>query len=93
MNRAVGMGVLLISHMGPFLTFLAVVGFALWLYTLVSHLRRSDLTDTDRIVWTVVLCTLNILGMILYWAMVPAVEAGPARSEKELKEFFNTQAD
>jgi Phospholipase_D-nuclease N-terminal len=77
--------------MNPFLLGLALVGFVLWLVTLVSHLRRVDLSDSDRIVWTVVLCTLNVLGMILYWIYAPAGEARP-RTEKELQEHFNSRS-
>jgi hypothetical protein len=76
--------------MTSFLVSLAV-GFVLWLVTLVSHLRRTDLCDSDRIVWTVVLCTLNILGMILYWVLAPAGESR-VKSEEELKEYFNSHS-
>jgi hypothetical protein len=77
--------------MNSFLTFLAAVGFILWLITLVSHLRRTDLSDSDRIVWTVVLCTLNVLGMALYWILAPAGES-KIKTEAELKEYFNSRS-
>ena len=76
--------------MSSFLTFLVVLGFILWLVTLVSHIRRTDLTDTDRIVWTIILCTLNVLGMALYWCLAPAGKS-QVRTEKELKEYFNSR--
>jgi hypothetical protein len=76
--------------MNSFIPFLFVVAFILWIVTLISHLKRRDITDTDRIIWTVVLCTLNILGMILYWFMAPSPKV---RSEKELKDYFNTQSE
>jgi tetratricopeptide (TPR) repeat protein len=46
--------------------------------------------DTDKIIWTIVLCTLNILGVVLYWILAPA---GRDRvlSEQELKDKFNKQ--
>jgi len=62
---------------------LSVVLFLVWIGVLVYHLRRTDLSDTDRIVWTVVLCTLNLLGVLLYAIIAPHPE-----SEAELKERF-----
>lgn len=65
--------------------------FLVWIVTLVSHLRRTDYSDGDRIVWTIVLCTLNILGVVLYWCLAPA---GNCRvlTENELKDKFNRGA-
>jgi hypothetical protein len=62
--------------------------FLVWIAVLVSHLRRKDCSDTDRIVWTIVLCTLNIVGVALYFFIGPA---GDARvlTEQELKDKFN----
>ncbi len=62
--------------------------FALWLFTLVFHLKRTDYSDTDKIIWTIVLCTLNILGVVLYFLFAPA---GKYRvlTERELKDKFN----
>jgi hypothetical protein len=77
--------------MSSFLAFLVILSFVLWLGTLVSHLRRTDLSDTDRIVWTIVLCTLNVLGMVLYWFLAPAGESR-VRTEAELKEYFNSRS-
>ncbi len=64
--------------------------FLIWIIALVSHLRRTDYSDTDKIVWTIVLCTLNFLGVILYLFFAPP---GDQRvlSEAELKEKLNRQ--
>ena len=63
----------------------------LWLLTLASLLKRQDMQGTDKIVWTIVLCFLNVLGMFLYWFLAPAQQKNPlARSEKELKDYFNS---
>ena len=66
------------------------IGFIIWIISLVSHLRRTDYSNTDKIIWTIVLCTLNILGVILYWIFAPA---GRDRvlTEQELKDKFNNQ--
>lgn len=68
----------------------SAAGFLIWIIALVSHLRRTDYSDTDKIVWTIVLCTLNVLGVILYFFLAPP---GDQRvlSEAELKEKFNRQ--
>ncbi|XHR28088.1 MAG: PLD nuclease N-terminal domain-containing protein [Chthoniobacteraceae bacterium] len=67
--------------------------FVLWVLTLVSFLKRTDLKETDRLVWTIVLCLLNVVGMVLYWFMAPPSSSkeyqGRVRTEKELKEYFN----
>lgn len=81
-----------------FLIGLSVVLFLIWLFELITHLRRTDLSDTDRIVWTIVLCTLNILGVVLYRLYAPNARkediAAKRRrylveSEAELKARFN----
>ena len=66
------------------------LGFIIWILALVSHLRRTDYSDTDKIIWTIVLCTLNIFGVILYWFFAPP---GNDRvlSEPELIDKFNRQ--
>lgn len=75
------------------ITLLVVSGFLVWMGMLIYHLRRRDISDTDRIVWTVVICTLNILGVILYFCIGPAgIESTKARTEEELKEYFNSRS-
>jgi hypothetical protein len=74
------------------------VGFVcllvLWLFELIALLKRQDLKDVDKITWTIVLCVLNVLGLLLYWFLAPVdprtagTHPGP-RSEKELKDYFN----
>jgi dolichyl-phosphate-mannose--protein O-mannosyl transferase len=68
----------------------AGLAFLIWMIALISHLRRTDYSDTDKIIWTVVLCTLNILGVILYWFFAPRGDDG-VLSEQELKDKFNRQ--
>ncbi len=74
--------------MDPSLVLACVAAFAVWLTPLVSHRRRTGLPDTDRIVWTIVLCTLNILGMILYWTIAPRGDH-KVFSEEEHKAILN----
>lgn len=71
---------------------LIVLFLVVWLAVLVWHLRRRDLADTDRIVWTIVLCVLNILGVALYFFLCPSTESDRPLSEQELKEKFNRGA-
>ncbi len=73
--------------------FLVIVGgFILWLIELISLLKRQDLKDVDKIVWVIVLCTLNILGLLLYWFIASSKPVtSRIRSEKELKDYFNSR--
>lgn len=73
----------------PELLLVVIIPFVIWITALISHLRRTDCTDTDKIIWTVVLCTLNILGVILYWFIGPRGEDDRVLSEEELKGKFN----
>jgi hypothetical protein len=84
-----------IADDGTFLVFLVVAVFLLWLATLVSFLKRTDMKDVDRIVWAIVLCVLNVLGMLLYWFLAPVAPGSRtgARSDKELKEYFNSRGE
>ncbi len=48
-----------------------IVAELFWLRTLGKHLADDKLDPTDKICWTVVLCTLNLLGLIMYLAVGP----------------------
>lgn len=78
-----------------FLIGLIVVLSIIWLRTLIYHLGRTDLSDSDRSTWTTVLCTLTILGVILYIFGGPENKSKKARKkslaedEAELKARFN----
>lgn len=50
----------------------------LWLTTLVRLLRSTELEGTTKICWVVVLCTLNVLGLILFMIW------GPKKPEEPL---------
>lgn len=36
-----------------------------WIASLIYFLKRSDLDSTTKICWVIVLCTLNLLGVIM----------------------------
>jgi len=78
------------SQLITFLYAASAIGFIIWIIALISHLRRTDYSDTDKIIWTIVLCTLNILGVILYWLFAPSGQ-DQVLSEQELKDKFNRQ--
>lgn len=59
-----------------------------WLQALVMHLKNKELDPTDKICWTVVLCVLNLLGLVLYMVFGPHWNKKPV-SEGELKRQFN----
>jgi hypothetical protein len=49
-----------------------------WLSTLGQHLTNDKLDPTDKICWTVVLCTLNLLGVAIFFAVGPNVSKARA---------------
>lgn len=49
----------------------ALIAQAFYLYILITHLRRTDYSDTDKIVWAIVLCTLHLFGALLYLILAP----------------------
>ena len=58
-----------------------------WVITVSSFLKNKAIEPNERVVWAIVLCTLNIVGMFLYWLhSIPAIctepgtapESGPA---------------
>jgi hypothetical protein len=66
-----------------------------WLWVLIALLRNNRIDPTDKICWTVVLCVLNGLGLLLYLIFGPVElkfeieKAGEYLSEQELKKAFN----
>lgn len=73
-----------------FFVIVFVCGLIVWLLTLISVIRSRDMKDADRIIWVVILCTLNVLGLLLYWIIAPS---NRVRSDRELKEYFNSRED
>ncbi len=63
------------------LLLLLVLLLAAWLATLVRLLRSTELEGTTKICWVVVLCTLNVLGLVLFmiWGPKKHEEAPPMR--------------
>lgn len=67
----------------------AAIPITIWIIVLISHVRRKDLSDTDKIIWTIILCTLSLLGVVLYWFFAPRSPEERVLSEEELKQKFN----
>jgi len=63
-----------------------IVAECVWLYTLVRHLTASCMEPNDKICWTVVLCVLNLLGLILYWTFA---STETLRTEEDIKRACN----
>lgn len=65
-----------------------IIAQVAWLWCLLAHLKNEEIESTDKICWTVVLCVLNVLGLVLF------IIAGPKQnkeyeSEDDLKRAFN----
>ncbi len=65
----------MLAFLGPtelmFLSFLVVPmvlgGFAFWVWMLVDCVRNPRLTDTERIIWAIVICLAHFLGALIYF--------------------------
>jgi len=40
--------------------------FVLWAGSLVHCIRNTSIPDTNRIIWTVVICMTHVIGAVLY---------------------------
>jgi len=54
------------------------LGFALWIAALIHLLTSQTIQGTEKIVWTLVLIFLHIIGAILYFTLRPFKIARPA---------------
>ena len=56
----------------------AAIGFVLWVCALVHMLTNRTLEGADRIVWTIVIVFLNVLGAVLYFLVSPRSRVAPS---------------
>ncbi len=52
------------------LLIVAVVGlalFAFWLWMLIHAIKNKGLTDTEKIIWVLVVLFLHVLGALIYF--------------------------
>jgi hypothetical protein len=64
---------MLFKIMNALIFIIALVLLIAWLLTLVTHLKSTHMDPTDKVCWTVVLCTLNLLGLVIYVLMAPKI--------------------
>jgi len=71
----------------------SIVALICWILTLASHLKNTQMDAIERIVWTIVLCSLNIVGVFFYWWLVSTDSDTTfgVKSDEELKEYFNSK--
>ena len=46
---------------------LAVACFAFWVWMLLDCVRNPRLTDTERLIWAIVICLAHLLGALIYF--------------------------
>ena len=46
---------------------MALAFFAFWVWMLVDCVRNPRLTDTERIIWAIVICLAHFLGALIYF--------------------------
>ena len=73
------------------------------MFIFVGHLRRQDYQSSDRIIWTIILATLPVVGLLLYLLLSrqplqrDAESSAEARARKDaeaelrIKAKFNNQ--
>ncbi len=52
--------------LGLIAALLSLLGFIFWLWMLIDAIRNKNLTDTEKIVWVLVIIFLNFLGAVIY---------------------------
>ncbi len=65
----------MLAFLGPtemmFLSFLALplafAFFAFWVWMLVDCVRNPGLTDTERLIWAIVICLAHFIGALIYY--------------------------
>ena len=62
-----------------------IVAELFWLERLSSHLANNKLDPTDKICWTVVLCTLNLLGLVMFLIAGPKTSDAQELQNEKLK--------
>ncbi len=48
---------------------LSIIGLVIWIWALIDALRNPALSDTQRVVWVLVIFFTQILGAIVYFAV------------------------
>ena len=43
------------------------LGFAFWVWMLLDCVRNPRLTDTERLIWAIVICLAHLLGALIYF--------------------------
>jgi len=46
---------------------IAVACFAFWVWMLLDCVRNPRLTDTERLIWAIVICLAHLLGAVIYY--------------------------
>ena len=54
---------------------LSIVALVFWIKMLIDCVKRDFSNNTEKVVWIIVICLLQILGAIAYWFMVASKKA------------------
>ncbi len=55
------------GFVGLIAAILSILGFIFWIWMLIDAIRNKSLTDTEKIVWVLVVIFLNFLGAVIYF--------------------------
>ena len=56
--------------MGIFGFLIAILGTVFWLWVLIDCVKRTFKSDTEKMVWVLVLILLGLLGAVIYYFVV-----------------------
>jgi hypothetical protein len=51
---------------------IAILFVLMWILSLVDALRRSDLTTSAKVVWSLAIVFIPVIGVVAYWVARPS---------------------
>ncbi len=69
--------------MGIFGFLIAILGTILWLWVLIDCVKRTFKSDTEKLVWVLVLILLGLLGAVIYYFVVKVKDNKNVKGNKK----------
>ncbi len=52
--------------LGIFILLFAIAAFVFWIWALIDCIKNTRLSDTEKVVWVLVILFLHFLGALIY---------------------------
>ena len=69
--------------------FYLFIYIVIWLFVFINHLKRQDYQSSDRVVWTIILTTTPVIGVLLYFLM----SSQPLQRDSKSRAIATAKAD